>query len=76
MGLAAFNRMRREQAEAKEREQAELQTELQPVPKTVEELKAALVELGVEVPDGAKKAELQALYADAMKKDESPEDGD
>ncbi len=36
-----------------------------PVPETVADLKAALDGLGVEYPDTARKADLQALYAEA-----------
>lgn len=35
-------------------------------PDTVAELKAALIELGVEIPTGAKKADLEALLAQAQ----------
>lgn len=35
-------------------------------PSTVDELKAALTELGVAIPDDAKKADLEKLYAESQ----------
>lgn len=58
MGLAAFNRMRRLNAE-KEKEKEKEKNDFSKL--KVEELKAKLAELGVEIPDGANKAELVAL---------------
>lgn len=34
-------------------------------PTTVEELKAALIERGIEIPEGVKKADLEKLYAES-----------
>ena len=62
MGLAAFNRMRREQAEKA--------AEKKVAPDTVEELKEALIASGVEFPANAKKADLQKLYQEAVVKSE------
>ncbi|MDD7545579.1 HeH/LEM domain-containing protein [Actinobacillus porcinus] len=56
MGLAAFNRMRRLNAEKEKEKEKNDFSKLK-----VEELKAKLAELGVEIPDGANKAELVAL---------------
>lgn len=39
--------------------------ENQDAPDTVAELKEALEQLGVDIPDGAKKADLQKLYAES-----------
>ena len=67
MGLSSFRRARKDA----EREQMDNLTNGQRLePKTVGELKSALVDLGIDVPDGAKKADLQALY------DETMQDGD
>ena len=66
MGLAAFNRMRREQAEREAKEQEEKVQE-KPINKmTVNELREKLSSLGVNAEESAKKAELIGLLESVL----------
>ena len=66
MGLAAFNRMRREQAEREAKEQEEKVQE-KPINKmTVAELREKLSSLGVNAEESAKKAELIGLLESVL----------
>ena len=66
MGLAAFNRMRREQAEREAKEQ-EGEVQEKPINKmTVNELREKLSSLGVNAEESAKKAELIGLLESVL----------
>ena len=66
MGLAAFNRMRREQAEREAKEQGE-EVQEKPINKmTVTELREKLSSLGVNAEESAKKAELIGLLESVL----------
>ena len=66
MGLAAFNRMRREQAEREAKEQEE-DVQEKPINKmTVNELREKLSSLGVNAEESAKKAELIGLLESVL----------
>lgn len=66
MGLAAFNRMRREQAEREAKEQEE-EVQEKPINKmTVNELREKLSSLGVNAEESAKKAELIGLLESVL----------
>ena len=66
MGLAAFNRMRREQAEREAKEQEE-EVQEKPINKmTVAELREKLSSLGVNAEESAKKAELIGLLESVL----------
>ena len=66
MGLAAFNRMRREQAEREAKEQEE-EVQEKPISKmTVAELREKLSSLGVNAEESAKKAELIGLLESVL----------
>ena len=66
MGLAAFNRMRREQAEREAKEQEE-DVQEKPINKmTVTELREKLSSLGVNAEESAKKAELISLLESVL----------
>ena len=66
MGLAAFNRMRREQAEREAKEQEE-EVQEKPINKmTVNELREKLSSLGVNAEESAKKAELISLLKSVL----------
>ena len=66
MGLAAFNRMRREQAEREAKEQEE-EVQEKPINKmTVTELREKLSSLGVNAEESAKKAELISLLESVL----------
>ena len=66
MGLAAFNRMRREQAEREAKEQEE-EAQEKPINKmTVNELREKLSSLGVNAEESAKKAELIGLLESVL----------
>jgi len=66
MGLAAFNRMRREQAEREAKEQEE-EVQEKPINKmTVNELREKLSSLGVNAEESAKKAELISLLESVL----------
>ena len=66
MGLAAFNRMRREQAEREAKEQEE-EVQEKPINKmTVNELREKLSSLGVSAEESAKKAELIGLLESVL----------
>ena len=66
MGLAAFNRMRREQAEREAKEQEE-DVQEKPINKmTVNELREKLSSLGVNAEESAKKAELISLLESVL----------
>ena len=66
MGLAAFNRMRREQAEREAKEQGE-EVHEKPINKmTVNELREKLSSLGVNAEESAKKAELIGLLESVL----------
>ena len=66
MGLAAFNRMRREQAEREAKEQKE-EVQEKPINKmTVNELREKLSSLGVNAEESAKKAELIGLLESVL----------
>lgn len=66
MGLAAFNRMRREQAEREAKKQEEGVQE-KPINKmTVTELREKLSSLGVNAEESAKKAELIGLLESVL----------
>ena len=66
MGLAAFNRMRREQAEREAKEQ-EKEVQEKPINKmTVAELREKLSSLGVNAEESAKKAELIGLLESVL----------
>ena len=66
MGLAAFNRMRREQAEREAKEQEE-EVQEKPINKmTVNELREKLSSLGVSAEESAKKAELIGLLKSVL----------
>ena len=66
MGLAAFNRMRREQAEREAKEQGE-EVQEKPINKmTVNELREKLSSLGVNAEESAKKAELISLLESVL----------
>ena len=66
MGLAAFNRMRREQAEREAKEQEE-DVQEKPINKmTVNELREKLSSLGVSAEESAKKAELIGLLESVL----------
>ena len=68
MGLAAFNRMRREQAEREAKEQEEEEdVQEKPINKmTVNELREKLSSLGVNAEESAKKAELISLLESVL----------
>ncbi|OBX06188.1 HeH/LEM domain-containing protein [Gallibacterium genomosp. 3] len=61
MGLAAFNRMRRLKNEANKQDNQEDLSKLK-----VDELKSKLTELGVDIPEKAKKEDLVKLLQDAL----------
>ena len=66
MGLAAFNRMRREQAE-REAKKKEEEVQEKPINKmTVTELREKLSSLGVNAEESAKKAELIGLLESVL----------
>lgn len=66
MGLAAFNRMRREQAEREAKEQEE-EVQEKPINKmTVVELREKLSSLGVNAEESTKKAELIGLLESVL----------
>ena len=66
MGLAAFNRMRREQAEREAKEQEE-EVQEKPINKmTVNELREKLSSLGVNAEESAKKTELIGLLESVL----------
>ena len=66
MGLAAFNRMRREQTEREAKEQEE-EVQEKPINKmTVNELREKLSSLGVNAEESAKKAELISLLESVL----------
>lgn len=66
MGLAAFNRMRREQAEREAKEQEE-EVQEKPINKmTATELREKLSSLGVNAEESAKKAELIGLLESVL----------
>ena len=66
MGLAAFNRMRREQAEREAKKQEE-EVQEKPINKmTVNELREKLSSLGVNAEESAKKAELIGLLESVL----------
>ena len=66
MGLAAFNRMRREQAEREAKEQGE-EVQEKPINKmTVNELREKLSSLGVNAEESTKKAELIGLLESVL----------
>ena len=66
MGLAAFNRMRREQAEREAKEQEEDVQEKLINKMTVNELREKLSSLGVNAEESAKKAELISLLESVL----------
>lgn len=66
MGLAAFNRMRREQAEREAKKQEE-EVQEKPINKmTVNELREKLSSLGVSAEESTKKAELIGLLESVL----------
>lgn len=67
MGLAAFNRMRREAAEREKAGNTSPPQTPDPHKLGVNELKAELAARQIDVPQGAKKAELLALLEAALK---------
>jgi len=71
MGLAAFQRMRR-LAQEKDVDTVAAGTAEEVVASklTVPEIKAKLAELGIDLPDGAKKPDLVALLDEALKQEE------
>ncbi|WP_373350915.1 hypothetical protein [Acinetobacter bereziniae] len=70
MGLASFNRMRREAAEREAKSAEQEQTIDKPVDKmNVKELREKLVSLGVNPEDSAKKPELIGLLESALNLD-------
>lgn len=81
MGLAAFNRMRREQAEreAKAKQEADQSTEKPKSPNddlTVPQIKEKLEALNIEFAKSAKKDELLALLDEAEAVANKPKDDD
>ena len=74
MGLAAFNRMRREQAEREAKEQGE-EVQEKPINKmTVNELREKLSSLGVNAEESTKKAELISLLESVLSIDSKQAD--